>query len=129
MDYIYPQKTITAILNKSFNKNCIYDSLEVHGDNCVLAPTSELVNQINDKCLSKVNTNPVQRWATDVLNEDPNSEHSYLLWLNRAHAYSDARIPSYCLNLKVGASVTLTASVLQPDGLVNGLRMIVERTY
>ncbi|XP_025611896.1 uncharacterized protein [Arachis hypogaea] len=117
VDFVYPDLLVN-INNTSFFK-----------DRSILAPTLEVVNDVNSFIMQRVDADAKTYLSSDTLClEEGNMESELdMLTPDVLNAINCSGLPPHELTLKVGLPVMLLRNIDQSNGLCNGTRLRVRR--
>ncbi|XP_057725597.1 uncharacterized protein LOC130941198 [Arachis stenosperma] len=117
VDFVYPDLLVN-INNTSFFK-----------DRSILAPTLEVVNDVNSFIMQRVDANAKTYLSSDTLCLEEGNMESELdtLTPDVLNAINCSGLPPHELTLKVGLPVMLLRNIDQSNGLCNGTRLQVRR--
>ncbi|CEP22527.1 unnamed protein product [Cyberlindnera jadinii] len=113
LNQIYPSGLLSSLeFGTAFN---------LFGNTCILTPFNKSVDAINSKCLQKMTTESFDCIGSDTLEE----EFDNIISRNIAKLFHTPRIPPFKLQVKLNTPMILTSNILQTEGLVNGLRVLI----
>ncbi|XP_072084752.1 uncharacterized protein [Arachis hypogaea] len=104
-------------------------SVDYFKDKSILAPTLDVVTEVNNHVMSLLPGNEKVYLSSDtLLNKDSHLESElYTMNTESLNALIYSGIPQHKLVLKIGVSVMLLRNIDQSSGLCNGTRMQVRR--
>ncbi|XP_072084567.1 uncharacterized protein [Arachis hypogaea] len=104
-------------------------SVDYFKDRSILAPTLDVVTEVNNHVMSLISGNERVYLSSDtLLNEDGHLEFElYTMSTESLNAMNCTGIPQHMLVLKIGVPVMLLRNIDQSNGLCNGTRMQVRR--
>ncbi|XP_076959495.1 uncharacterized protein LOC143635585 [Bidens hawaiensis] len=103
-----------------------YNNKEFFEQRAVLAPTNEVVEQINDRLLEKIPGSEYQYLSSDSVCPDECLSDNFderLYAPDILNGLNISGLPKHKLVLKVGVPVMLLRNINQKDGLCNGTRL------
>ncbi|RVE40719.1 hypothetical protein evm_014631 [Chilo suppressalis] len=121
------QEFCNAVHNLEDLKNNVYPGLEYNMRNrewlcekAILAPTNEIVGQINEQMMSHVQGDVVEYLSVDIVMDSEQVTSYHTEFLNSLELL--LRVPSHKLRLKIGVPVLLMRNLEAPR-LCNGTRL------
>ncbi|XP_052110302.1 uncharacterized protein LOC127741590 [Arachis duranensis] len=104
-------------------------SVDYFKDRSILAPTLDVVTEVNNHVMSLIPGNEKVYLSSDtLLNEDGHLESElYTMSTESLNTLNCSGIPQHRLVLKIGVPVMLLCNIDQSNGLCNGTRMQVRR--
>ncbi|XP_072058211.1 uncharacterized protein [Arachis hypogaea] len=104
-------------------------SVDYFKDRSILAPTLDVVTEVNNHVMSLIPGNEKVYLSSDtLLNEDGHLESElYTMSTESLNTLNFSGIPQHRLVLKIGVPVMLLRNIDQSNGLCNGTRMQIRR--
>ncbi|XP_022032332.1 ATP-dependent DNA helicase PIF1-like [Helianthus annuus] len=120
IDFVYP-----SLLQ-------LYKDKDYFAERAILAPTDEVVQEINERLLASFPGDEVEYLSSDSIcqtDQAKNEAHARLYSPDVLNGLKISGLPNYRLVLKVGVPVMLLRNIDQQNGLCNGTRLRITKLY
>ncbi|XP_035835717.1 uncharacterized protein LOC118483988 [Helianthus annuus] len=120
IDFVYP-----SLLQ-------LYKDKDYFAERTILAPTNEVVQEINEKLLASFPGDEVEYLSSDSIcqtDQGKNEANARLYSLDVLNGLKISSLPNHRLVLKVGVPVMLLRNIDQQKGLCNGTRLRITKLY
>ena len=100
------------------------DVLDAYANRCIVTPTNEAANHVNDMILQDIDGDLREYWSIDTLTAgDASEEHYPVEFLNTIEA---SCLPPHRLRLRIGSLLMVIRNYAPRLGVCNGTRVLVK---